>query len=276
MRKYILLFFKGVIIGFGAIMPGISGGSLCVAFGMYHPIIELLAEPFNGIKKYWKSFLFFFLGGFAGFIGLSGFAAWLILQNANAITCLFAGLILGTLPDLWNSAGRTGRNCISYTALIAGFIIIFSLLIFIKTHGTAAIQPGLWSYCFCGILWGIGIIIPGLSPSTLLLFFGLYHPMLDGIATLSADVIIPLFLGTAVCLLLFSKGISALFKKFYSAASHSIIGIIFATTILVLPDFSASQSTFILYTFCLLSGTAATYIMGKICSKINRSTNISR
>ena len=31
----ILWVLEGIIVGFGAIMPGISGGTLCVAFGMY-------------------------------------------------------------------------------------------------------------------------------------------------------------------------------------------------------------------------------------------------
>ncbi len=41
----ILLALKGAFVGFGAIMPGISGGTLCVAFGMYQPLIEVFFPP---------------------------------------------------------------------------------------------------------------------------------------------------------------------------------------------------------------------------------------
>ena len=37
--KGLLWFLEGIIVGFGAIMPGLSGGTLCVAFGMYLPLI---------------------------------------------------------------------------------------------------------------------------------------------------------------------------------------------------------------------------------------------
>ncbi len=47
----IVLLFKGALVGFGAIMPGISGGTLCVAFGMYQPIMNLLSHPFKELKK---------------------------------------------------------------------------------------------------------------------------------------------------------------------------------------------------------------------------------
>ena len=46
----ILLVLKGVLVGFGAILPGVSGGALCVAFGMYNPIINLLSHPLRRSK----------------------------------------------------------------------------------------------------------------------------------------------------------------------------------------------------------------------------------
>lgn len=39
--KSVMLIIKGVFVGFGAIMPGISGGTLCAAFGMYKPLLNL-------------------------------------------------------------------------------------------------------------------------------------------------------------------------------------------------------------------------------------------
>ena len=53
----IIWIMEGILIGFGAILPGISGGALLVAFGMYKPIIDLLSNPFKNIKKY-SSFVF--------------------------------------------------------------------------------------------------------------------------------------------------------------------------------------------------------------------------
>jgi putative membrane protein len=39
--KNILYIIQGAIVGIGAILPGVSGGVLCVAFGIYEPMMEL-------------------------------------------------------------------------------------------------------------------------------------------------------------------------------------------------------------------------------------------
>ena len=51
-------------------------------------------------------------------------------------------------------------------------------------------------------MWGLSFVVPGLSSSTLQIFFGLYQPMLDGISSLSMPVLLPLAAGVALCLLL--------------------------------------------------------------------------
>ena len=38
-------FVEGAIVGVGAILPGVSGGVLSVAFGVYEPMMELLTTP---------------------------------------------------------------------------------------------------------------------------------------------------------------------------------------------------------------------------------------
>ena len=87
-------------MGFGAILPGVSGGALCAAFGMYHPLIETFSAPRDGIRKYWRMLLFFAVGAGIGFVGLSGLTARLMDKNTTLVVCAFAGFILGTLPDL--------------------------------------------------------------------------------------------------------------------------------------------------------------------------------
>ena len=102
----IILFFKGVVVGFGAIMPGISGGTLCVAFGMYNILLEVLSHPFKTLRKHWAVIVVFVLGAGVGFVGLSGLAGWLLDMNSQMVTCAFMGFIIGTIPELWRNAGE--------------------------------------------------------------------------------------------------------------------------------------------------------------------------
>ena len=139
----ILWLLEGVIVGFGAIMPGVSGGALCVAFGMYKPLIGILSDPKTSIKKHWKMLGVFLLGGAIGFIGLSGVADWLMLKNSQAVTCAFIGFIIGTVPGLWIDAGKKGRKLSSYVAMIAGFAVMLGLLWLLKSQSTITFQANI-------------------------------------------------------------------------------------------------------------------------------------
>lgn len=49
---FLIKLLQGVLIGLGAVLPGISGGVLCVVFGVYAPIMALLSNPFRAFKRY--------------------------------------------------------------------------------------------------------------------------------------------------------------------------------------------------------------------------------
>ena len=269
-QKWLLL-VKGIIVGFGAIMPGISGGTLCVAFGMYKPLIEVFSKPREGLKKYWMILSLFIVGIAVGFIGLSGVAGWLMGKNSNAVTCAFIGFVIGTFPELWRDAGQEGRRRSSFTALIAGFIIMLVLLVFLKSSASMSLKPDIRGFFLCGIMWGLSFVVPGLSSSTLLLFFGLYQPMLDGISSFSVKVLIPLSAGAGLCLAVLPRGVNAAYERFYSSISHCVLGIVAATTVMIFPDFRTGAVNLILYAVCIIGGAAVSYIISKACSNLECS-----
>ena len=101
---------QGVIIGAGAILPGISGGVLAVIFGIYRPAMELLTHPKRAFPRYWRMLLAVGIGWVLGFLGGGSAILALFHQSETVATCLFIGLILGTLPELWREAGAQGRR----------------------------------------------------------------------------------------------------------------------------------------------------------------------
>ena len=56
-KNHILRLVQGVIIGAGAILPGISGGVLAVIFGIYRPMMEALTHPKQALRRYWRMLL---------------------------------------------------------------------------------------------------------------------------------------------------------------------------------------------------------------------------
>ena len=67
----IMYAIQGAIVGVGAILPGVSGGVLCVVFGIYEPMMALLTHPIQSFKIYYKMFIPFLIGWGLGFVFLA-------------------------------------------------------------------------------------------------------------------------------------------------------------------------------------------------------------
>ena len=266
--KAILWVIQGCIVGIGAIRPGVSGGTLCYAFGIYDQLLEVLSSPFKGIKKHWKMLIFVGIGGALGFVGFAGVTEWLLSVNEAVVLCVFVGLIAGTIPDLWREAGEKGRGKASIISLVISFVAITAVFYVFKNVWTLTIEPGLVGWLICGLLWGLSFIVPGFSSSTLLLFFGIYEQMSHGISHLDFSVLIPLGCAMLATLLLLSKLMKLVFDKYHSVASHCVMGFVIATTIMILPSFSTSIGNIISYVVAIICGAVASFFFNLLCEKI--------
>ena len=264
----ILWVIQGWIVGIGAILPGVSGGTLCYAFGIYDQLLEVLSSPFKGIKKHWKMLIFVGIGGALGFVGFAGVTEWLLSVNEAVVLCVFVGLIAGTIPDLWREAGEKGRGKASIISLVISFVAITAVFYVFKNVWTLTIEPGLVGWLICGLLWGLSFIVPGFSSSTLLLFFGIYEQMSHGISHLDFSVLIPLGCAMLATLLLLSKLMKLVFDKYHSVASHCVMGFVIATTIMILPSFATSIGNIISYVVAIIGGAVASFFFNILCQKI--------
>jgi len=271
--KAILWVLQGFIVGVGAILPGVSGGTLCYAFGIYEPIIEVLSDPIKGIKKYWKLIIFVGIGGALGFVGFAGITNWLLGVNEALVLCVFVGLIFGTLPDMWNQAGEKGRNKSSYIALLISFVTILAVFYLFKNVLVLTIAPDFIGWLICGLLWGLSFIVPGFSSSTLLLFFGIYEAMSAGISHLDFKVLVPLGISMLATLLLFSRLMKFVFDKFHMIISHCILGFVVATTLMILPSFVTSAWNIVSYVVAIVLGAVASFFFNIWCQKIKAKTD---
>jgi len=226
---------KGVFIGSGFIVPGISGGALAAVFGLYERIILFLA---NITKDFRNNFFFFLPVGIGGILGIFVFSVLLsfFFEVAEVqITWFFIGCIVGTLPTLWTQAGNQGRGRVHLITLIISFVAAFSLLSYMSHAVGGSLPLNTFTWLITGGLMGLSSIIPGFSTSNLLLFLQLYAPMTNAIAELDFRVIIPIGIGGVATVLLFSRFMVFLLKKAYSALYHAIIGFVLASTILIVP-----------------------------------------
>ncbi len=268
--KLVLQIFQGALIGLGAVLPGISGGVLSVIFGIYKPIMELLANPFGKFKSHVPKLIPYVIGAAIGFLGIANLLSYVLEKYPNPSVCLFIGLIAGMLPSLWREAGEQGRTKGSYISLLVALVFIFALLIGLE-NSSVEITPNFVWYVFCGFCLALSLIAPGMSFSTLLMPLGLYTPFVDGIGHFSMSVLIPAGIGVLATLICLSKAINILFEKYYSLAFHAIIGIVIAATVIIIPfeSFMTSLRSGVTNVLCIAIGIVAALLLDDFNNKVS-------
>ncbi|CCX38445.1 putative uncharacterized protein [Clostridium sp. CAG:1013] len=262
--RLVLRVLQGMLVGVGAVLPGISGGVLCVVFGIYKPVMELLSNPVKKFKTHVPRLFPVILGAALGFLGVAKILAFFLEKYPDQSVCLFVGLIGGMLPSLFREAGEQGRTKGSWISLVAAFVIIMALLLSLNLL-SVTIVPSFGWYLFCGFCAALSIIAPGMSFSTLLMPLGLYTPFVDGIGNLDLGVLAPAGIGAVVTILCLAKAVDALFNHFYSFAFHAIVGIVIAATLVIIPfgSFTASVGSAVANVICIVVGVAAALALDK-------------
>lgn len=232
--RFLMRVLQGALIGLGAVLPGISGGVLCVVFGIYKPVMELLSNPFRNFRTHVPRLIPVIIGMGIGFLGVANLLAYLLDRYPDQSVCLFIGLITGMLPSLWREAGEQGRTRGSYISMGIAFLVVMTLLTALNVL-SVTIEPGTGWYLFCGFCLALSVIAPGMSFSTLLMPLGLYTPFVDGIGHLDMSVCIPGGIGALVTVICLAKAVNALFEHQYNLAFHAIVGIVVAATIMIVP-----------------------------------------
>lgn len=265
----ILRLLQGMLIGVGAVLPGISGGVLCVVFGIYKPVMELLGSPFKRFKTHVPKLLPVIVGGAIGFLGVAKILAFFLEKYPEPSVCLFIGLITGMLPSLFREAGEQGRPKGCWIALVVAFAIILALLISLNLF-SVTITPNFGWYIFCGFCLALSVIAPGMSFSTLLMPLGLYTPFVDGLGNLEMGIIVPAVIGAVVTVICLARAVDALFDHYYPYAFHAIIGIVIAATIMIIPvdSFTVSVGSAVTNIICIVVGIVAALSLDAFNSKI--------
>lgn len=261
----------GVLIGAGAILPGVSGGVLAVVFDIYRPFMEVLTHPREAIPKYWRWFLPIGLGCAIGFLGFAKGIAAAIDVSSTVTTWLFIGLIVGTVPSLFREAGKEGRSIGSWVSMAVCAGAIFFSLFYVGKVICVTVEPNFWWYNFCGALWGMSLVIPGLTSSSVMMALGLYQPMLEGLARLDFLVLSACLPGMVLTILLLARLVSWFFRKHYSIAFHGVFGIVLASTLVIIPTSYVGAWEIVLSAVCCIGGFLLAYFMARLDRRIQEN-----
>ena len=257
-------FLCGALIGAGAILPGVSGGVLAVVFDIYRPFMEVLTRPRTAVPKYWRMLIPLGIGWCAGFLGIAkGIAAAMSLSDAVTYW-LFIGLIAGTAPSLFREAGKEGRSAAAWGSFLLCASAVFAGLFYVSRVVHVQVEPNFGWYNFCGALWGMGVVIPGMTSSSVMMALGLYRPMLEGLARLDLLVLSAALPGMFLTIALLARLVTWFFRRHYAAAFHGILGFVCASTLVIVPTDYAGPGEAALSAVLCAAGFALAYFLAKM------------
>jgi putative membrane protein len=257
---------KGVLVGVGAITPGLSGGVLMVVFGIYEPLLRFLANIRHKFVKNIRYFLPVGIGGVLGIVGFSTIVDFAFSNYAAQFTWLFIGFIAGTFPSLLKTSGKQGRKTWHWFLLAAVALGMFFLMHWFESIRNVSMTPNFLVWVMSGALTGLGLVVPGMSPSNFLIYLGLYQPMASGIRQLDFGVIIPLVIGVVLVIILFAKLVNWLFKQHYSFMYHLILGIVVGSTAAIIPG-GVSGWTVVVCALLFILGASTSYALSILDEK---------
>ncbi len=246
----IILFVKGVIIGIGKIIPGLSGSMIMMILGLYEKGIRSITHYFDDIKDNTKFLLLVGSGILVAVVLISKLIQLLLIHYAFIIICMFIGLILGGIPSVLKEIEGTS-NINNIFIFIIFFILSLSLILSEQTH-QINIEGNPLIMFVIGIIEAATMIIPGISGTAVLMALGLYHVLIEMFSNLSnlnifivnIKVIVPFGLGLLIGSWFFIKLMDYLLSN-YKIKTYWVI-IAFAISSIVLMFEKAFESSYTL------------------------------
>ena len=218
-------FLKGIIVGIGGVAPGLSGSVLLIIFGLYRQTLDALGTLFQDFRKK-TGFLLPLVAGMA--VGVLAFSRVIDLCITNyemPTRFCFLGLILGTLPMVWQEVKKEGIRPWHY--LLIGLSALGGTLLFTLNPNAfpQITDPSLWQSVLLGVAVAATAIIPGVDPAVFLSTLGFYEMYVSALANVDFSVLIPMVGGLAAGAVAISFTMSRLFRRFYTASFSVIFGI---------------------------------------------------
>lgn len=148
--KFLSNCLKGIAIGSGAILPGISSGVFCVIFGIYEKLLDSILNFFSDIKNNFKFLFPIVIGIGFGIILFGNILNYCLYQFPIQTKSIFIGLILGSLPALMKEINTKQKLKNSYWLFFLFALLLGLGCIFLEN--TLAIQT-LENVNFLYLIW---------------------------------------------------------------------------------------------------------------------------
>ena len=227
MGSYLIEIIKGIFIGAGAILPGISSGVLCVSFGIYEILVNAILGFFSNVKENLKFLLPVTTGVIIGVFLFGNILKYLYINYAAQAKVCFAVLILSSIPSIIKKAEIKKIRLQHILALL--LTLSFSIyLVTLENSGIFGFSSAnsYISLIISGIIMSVGVVVPGVSKTVILMLIGKYDMYLSAVAILDFNVLFPIGIGLCLGSISLLFLIKFLLNHYKSITYFAIIGFV--------------------------------------------------
>jgi putative membrane protein len=232
----------GVLMGMANLVPGISGGTMLLAAGIYPRFIGSVAD-ITTLK--WRRASLLTLGLVLGAAAvtvplLAGTVKDLVINHQWVMYSLFIGLTLGGVPVVWKMIDRVTVGV--WTGAVVGFVVMAAVAsvqsLGVKSTTASDSLPLMFT---AGVIGASAMILPGISGGYLMLVLGVYVPVLGAIDTVlkaveSASfqqainpmltIILPLGVGVVIGVIAVSNALKWLLARYAGPSLGVLLGLL--------------------------------------------------
>ncbi|MFQ5805326.1 MAG: DUF368 domain-containing protein [Phycisphaerae bacterium] len=232
----------GLLMGAANLIPGVSGGTMILAMGLYEEFIDSVADV-TALRFSLRRVAFLgIVGLFAGgaIVGLAGVILYLLFQHTTAMFALFIGLTLGGAPLLFKSLKPVRTDVVVAVLVGLGLMVGASLL---KSGGG---MPHNTVMDFAsGAVGSTTMVLPGVSGSYMLLLLDQYERVVGAVDDLKEGlrsrrvaaltgclkIIVPVGIGAAFGIVALSNLLKVLLHRYHRATVGLLLGILLGSVI---------------------------------------------
>ncbi len=237
----------GVFMGLANLVPGVSGGTMVLALGLYDEFIDSVSSLTRFKLSLRPIVVLAMLFGISAFtiIAFSSIIQFLMEMFQPGMLALFIGMTLGGAPLLFKELKPFDSPSI-VTAVVG--VLLMALIAFGLEPDTT--DPSFILFFLGGIVGSATMILPGVSGSYMLLVLGLYLPIIGGVSGIkdavsarewdyviseTLRVVVPVGLGVVVGIISLSNLLKFMLVKYHKPTLGFLFGLLIGSVLGLYP-----------------------------------------
>lgn len=223
-------------MGAADLVPGVSGGTMALALGIYERLVAVVRHAASAAGRLVRldvtgtgqalrtldlRFLVPLLVGILAAVAvLAGPLTGLLERHPVQMSAVFAGLVAGSVVVAVGDLRRWNLRALAVAAVVAA-----ATFVLLGLRGAPPTDPPLPLVFLGGALAVCAMILPGVSGSFLLLMVGLYEHVIGAVHDRAAVTLVVFAAGAAIGLALFATTLDWLLRHHHDTVLAALIGL---------------------------------------------------